>query len=626
MLTAATLLVGASGCDRKPDPPASQSEPEPTPSPEEPGSEPAGTAADAKGPSGAPIPTGPMGEEPLVRYAAPLEPLLDLVPQAQGHFVAMRDPSSLLDLFDAWVGTMVPKVLPKLDSSAELGDVLATLDGVAKVRDAFIDAKVDLDRGFLYLEDQEVLVYATASDDPSAIKVALKAAGLGADALPPTCVALPKMPGFAGCGDDTAAIRELAPGNHGAAFKTEMAAALPGFDLERGNVLVRLDARGNTLLAAVATPPGQAHVVAGLGKIATELGSYLQAGPAPALGLLETGSAFVWARGSFDAFEAQIKAAPGPVGTVVDTLTGEFFAGGLRDPGGVAVLAGVNDPFPASGLVSLASLQIDALKPQLPPDSIVEVIPVDLGATKVQAVHFSLSSDAQGAQLADSMGFVSEGFGFSAGQYAGFVAGGGAELVKSVAGFDASAQPLGLVGVPVALSNALRRGEVAAATHIPFDALHSGKLRTSFSEALKLVPEETISMSPTELPEVVLGLLSPLSSVSWWLTHPSEERVVHVMVQGFSDTETDEGKAAAAALLKIVDGADPTSVYGELAKAYTDSPRATMYQARAGTDVRRTNTAAITTSFLLGGLAGVAIPAFTKYVERSKAAAAGRAP
>lgn len=587
----------------------------------------AGETADASDPVGVAKPapmdlavglppgTPTAGAEPSIEYAAALEPLLDLVPGADDYYIALRDPAALLRLFDAFVGTAAPTVLQRFKEEADVEDVLVVLEEVSKLRDALIEAKVDMDKGVVFLEGPGVLVYGTASDDPSAIKVALKAVGVKDTDLPPTCVAPPAMPGFAACGEDEAVLEGLTPGKHGAAFVAAYKERLTGFDVEQGNALFRLEGPKGPVLAAVSTPPGRMHVVVSLADVAEELGKYLVAAKPDALGMLTPGAAFIWGKVSLAAFEDQIGQAPGPVKNVTETLTGEMLVGGVKGTAGAA-LVGVNDPFPASGLVSLAALQTDMLKAQLPPGSTVKVEPVDVGGSTTQALHVNFAIDEEGQKMVDALKLEPSAYGFSAGQYAGAVFGGSQEAVKTVASYKPATASMD--GVPGNLAAALRSGETAVAFYLPFDALQASVVRETLQAAVASTPGS--DFADPKLISAAYDAVSPLSSVAMWLTHPQKERVLHVSVESFADATTDEGKAALAALGKVIAGADSADTYGELASAYPSSPRTLRYKVRAGQLEGGVGPVAMSASFLLGLVAGITVPAFMKYIDRSRAA------
>ncbi|MCR9166291.1 MAG: hypothetical protein ACE37F_00025 [Nannocystaceae bacterium] len=563
----------------------------------------------------------PLAVAAPVEYAAALEPLLDLVPGEDDHFIALRDADALLRLFDAFVGVATPSVLERFSDDADVKEARVVLEEVAKLRDALIAAKVDLDKGVLFLEGPGAIVYGVASDDPSAIKVAMKAVGVKDDDLPPTCVAPAAMPGYAACGEDEAVLKALTPGKHGAAYAAAYGERLTGFDLDRGNAFFRLEGPSGPVVGAVATPPGRLHLAVSLADVGQELGKYVEAGVPQSLGLLSPGAAFVWTKVQLSAFEQQIQSAPGPVQNVAATLTGEVVAGGIRQSAG-GVLVGVDDPFPASGLVSLASLQTDMIKSQLPENSEVKVEGVEAGGTTTQALHVTFGLDAAGKTMVDTLKLEPSAWGFSAGKYAGFVIGGTDDAVKAVASYEPKAAPLS--GVPENLAAAMRSGDVALAVYLPFDALQAATIRSTLMDAIASAPGP--KLADPKIIEAAYDAASPLSSLSMWLTHPANERVLHLSIESFGDATTPEGKDALEALGKVIAGADPKATYAALAAEHASSPRAHRYRVRAGDIEGGVGPAAMSASFLLGAVAGISVPAFTKYIDRSRAAAEQSSP
>lgn len=547
-------------------------------------------------------------------YPAELTPLLDLVPNEGDHFVVMRDPAAVLRLFDELFGVVGPSVLAKEGATQEVLDAKAGLEAVGKLRDALIAAKVDLDKGVVFLEESDTFLYATASDDPSAINAALRAVAVDDIEFPP-CVEVAAMPGFAACGPDDAVAKALKPGKHGAAFRAEFEAALTGFDLEHGNLLFRVGGPGGSVLGAVATPPGRVHVVVGLSAVAKELGKYLVAKKPAGLGMVAPGASFLWMQLSMDAFADAIAQSPIPIANVTDSLTGELLVGGVEGSV-VAGFAGVSDPFPASGLVSLAGLQSDAIAEQLPPGSTVAVKPVELSSGSTPALQVEVAMDEANAALADSLGVSPKAFGFSAGSYAGVLVGGDAPAVKAVAEYEpGTALPSGLPGN---LAHALASGDVAFAFYAPVDAMQEASIRASLGSALAAA--STSEGVDTQIVDIVYDLLSPFSSLSMWFSHPNDHRVLHVSIESFGDGVTAEGKAALDTLAKVVGGGDAAKEYAALASAYPSSPRASRYALRAGTKAEGGGRVAMSSATMFGIVAGITVPAFTKYVERARAA------
>jgi len=565
----------------------------------------------------APTAAVPVMAEPTVEYAAALDPLLDLVPGEDDHFIVLRDPTAVLKLFDAFVGAATPSVLGRFSDQPKVAEARVVLEEVAALRDALIAAKVDVDKGMVFLEGPGALVYGTASEDPTALKVALKAVGVKDSDLPPTCVAPPAMPGFAACGDDEATLKALTPGKHGAAFRSGFEGALTGFELERGNALFRLKGPDGPVLGAVATPPGRLHVVVGLADVAAEIGKYVGSGRPDALGMLSPGAAFIWGRVELAPFKDQIDQSPPPVKNVAGTLTGEVLVGGVESSAG-AVLVGVDDPFPASGLVSLAALQTEMIQSQLPEGSTVKVEAVDAGGSKTQALHVTMAVDAQSQKMVDALGLEPSAWGFAAGKYAGAVLGAKVDAVQAVAAYEPG--DVALDGVPGNLAKALRSGDVGFAFYLPFDALQAATIRDTLQAAITAAPGAEVA--DPKMIEAAYDILSPLSSIAVWLTHPADHRVLHVSIDSFADATTDEGKDALEALGKVIAGADPSETYGALAAKYPSSPRTLRYRVRAGDVEGGVGPTAMSASFLLGALAGITIPAFTKYMERARAAEA----
>lgn len=88
-------------------------------------------------------------------------------------------------------------------------------------------------------------------------------------------------------------------------------------------------------------------------------------------------------------------------------------------------------------------------------------------------------------------------------------------------------------------------------------------------------------------------------------------------MQAFSDPSTDAGKAAQVVIGDVAKGSKPAPLYGVLADRFADSPRARSYRIRAGR-APGAEAASLGGVALVGMVAAVAIPAFVKYMKRSR--------
>ena len=117
--------------------------------------------------------------------------------------------------------------------------------------------------------------------------------------------------------------------------------------------------------------------------------------------------------------------------------------------------------------------------------------------------------------------------------------------------------------------------------------------------------------------DIVYAVASPVSSLTVWSAGEREQPTLRIAVRGFGDTSSEEGRAAQAARAEVdAKRADAATAYGALVTSFADSPRVHAYRARAGLDDGKGGAVAV-----FGVLAAIAVPAFTKYLERSKEAA-----
>lgn len=617
------MALSTSACktDEKPaeaDAEASKSKPgadgDPTPDPRS-------EVVDAKSPAGAAKAVLDLPDDPKVEYATSLDTILDQLPAGSDEFVVMRDPSAALDLFDSLIGSHLDAFKKELEAMSGSGQIEKMVSAMGAMRLEFSKKAIDFDKGLLFSVKDEAIIFA--SENPNAFKDFLTAVSFGEADLPEHCVAPAAMPGYAACGDDKSKLEGLTAGKEGKKHVEALSGSLKGVDITRANVAGAAKPDGGLppIHFSVETANGAVHLALTNVPGINEGTDFLASGAAPALGLLDSKSAFLWGRVNLDKFAKDIASAPPPIGPVAKTFTGEMFLGGLGGGGGLGVLAGVTDPYPASGMVALAGTQLDAIPKTLPDGSTVDVKveQIEAGGTKVGTVHAVLGGNSQLAKLKE-LGMTPELYGFSAGKYVALTVGATADVVGKVAAYDGTqASASALAQMPSGLSRAMAAGDAAFAMHLPMDGMQTKSVREYFNSALQAMPKEQLAGSnPDQLSRLMIGGVAPFSSFSAWLTNPeSAGGVVHLVVQAFGDVSSEEGKAANDAVIKIAGGADPVATYAALAKAYPDSPRVESYQERAG-EAKGAVGSPMTSAFVLGVLAGVSVPAFNKYIERSR--------
>ena len=582
---------------------------------------PAGETKEADGEAVAkPAEPSGLSEAPIV-YPIAIEPLLDLVPADEKIFVAVRDPKLALSLFDAYVLQQVDALLPvAAQGDAELAAEQKKMRTVVEtLRSKLENGAIDPSKGLLFLERGQTVIHAAA--DPQTLPRML--AELGSDEIPKHCAAIEGAEGYVACTVDEAVLAEVTkPAKQGSALRQSIGELQSGVDLERANVLARIETPAGPIGVTVATTTSQTHVAVSLGDLAQPVGAALAARKSEVLGLVAPGSAFIWGQANMESFGPELASQGPPISTVGGTLTGEVLFGGL-DSGGMALLAGVDDPYPAAGLISMASLQLDAVPKELDDGTKVAVAmqKLDVAGKEAQVLHVTLSDSPQVATL-NKFGYAAEVFGFSAGKLAGIVFGGKLDSVQRTATFaGGGATADHLARLPVPFARSLQTGTAAFAMHLPLDGLQAPTMAEQLAEAFAMAAAETpMGLEPPRMANAVLTALAPYTSLSVWMTHPAKERVVHLLIDGFIDVGNDEGKAASEAIVAIAGGADRKATYAALASSHPTSARALSFKARTGDDPAAL-ASGMTVAFTSGVLAAIAVPAFQSYIEASRAAA-----
>jgi hypothetical protein len=558
---------------------------------------------DEKGAGGsqAKPPTEPVVEG-SVAYPAALDDLLNLVPAGETTFVAVRDPNAVVALFGTFVADQVKGLAPLAKTAEpELGAKLEESAGIyAKLGVELAKGVINLDKGFVFIKSSEAVIYG--ANDPNALPNLLRT--LGAEDVPKHCAAIAAAPGYAACGDDEAKVKALVPGKKAAEHRAAIVAALPGFDVERGNFVGQIT-DDKTIRFALATPPGSMHLAVGLGDVVAEQAEMLAVGKPTALGLADPSAAFLWAKLDTKALEPTFQGMGPPVTTVGATFAGEVYVGGVQGGVPLAILLGVTDPYPAAGMISLASAMLDQVPKQLPDGTKVEVKidKMQAGGKEVSVLHGKLSGSQQVEKLAE-VGVKAEAFAFAAGKFAGAVIGSDDTAVKTIAEFDGAGpgKPL-LERLPPALATTLEEGTATWAFHLPLDGLQAPQMQAQLTEGVAMIPESERSGLPADaFANALLSVVAPLSSVSAWMTHPENARVLHVAVVGFADDTTPKGKAAREAVAKVTAGGDRKATYAALAAEHPDA----RFDARAGDDPNALRSA-ISGAFMLGVMAAVAM-------------------
>ena len=383
----------------------------------------------------------------------------------------------------------------------------------------------------------------------------------------------------------------------------EISDALPDVDLRSSNAVGLLESHSSKAFA-LDTEPGRIHVAMSLDL--PENVQIFESGSPTALQFSAPGAPFAWLRVTPAFHGSAARELPSPVRTIADSLTREWAITVLPD-GAVAVLGGVNDPYPASALVAMASLAPEELAAELPPKAWVEVVELEAHEASFRALHVRYDEGPL-REAADRFNLAPEAWGFSAGHHAGIVVGGSARAVSKVV--DGQRGHTTWAAYPPQLIRDLEAGSCSAALFLPLDPLQSALDREL---ALALLEARGV-LSPTLADEIRARAegFRALSSIAIWLTQPEAATVVHAALETFGNTVTEEGKDALRTLAEIDGGAPPGAAYEALAAKYPDSER---YRQRIGETL-------IGRALALG--AGLSVPRTPRKPARRSKASTGR--
>ena len=430
-----------------------------------------------------PVPRASVGASPRpsptpTETVVEFDALLDLVPADQPNYLAVRDPSAILQFVAATMGVSDPDAIAGLFDQLDPADVRRHHSVLSAFEEAIAASTVELEQGLLFTSGNEVLVFKASDGDPWAFANALRSAGVAPRDLPKACVTPPKLGGYSACGDDEALLEALQPGMRGSGLQVDLVDNLPTFDVRNSVGALRTDRDGTTVFAAVAVDGTHLHLAFSGPTDLDEFRFSVPNNPS-GVGLAAANTPFVWS-----AFPAELLgklAAEMPEGDlVVESLSGELLAGATPN-GALFALLGVNDPFPASGLVSLGALAAPQLRKQLPSGSLIDVERIETHEGPAQALRVRYESGPV-EELARSFGLPATAHALSAGEYAGVVLGASSSGVASVANYRAKGASL--PPLPQSLAKALASGDCFFAAYLPLDPLHNTETRERFLAAL----------------------------------------------------------------------------------------------------------------------------------------------
>lgn len=520
-------------------------------------------------------------------YPKDLDPLLDLVPADADEFVIVRDVGALVETSMGYYNATKASFegLATEIAKEDPGDAADLKEGLAKIAEiekALAGSGIDLSAGLVVAknnakEDSNVIIYGAAKAD--ALPTMLTTLGED-DPKIKDCVAVASAAGYSVCAKTAAT--SYAPGSKAADLRKKLEGELPGIDLDRANIVAHfVDDGGKNVPIVVETGQGMAHVSFAVPQAREPIAQFMSTGKAPGLGLIGPGQPFIWGQVSAKALTEAGKDVPPAGQGVFKTVTGEMLMGGLAGSKGFAVLAGLNDPAPASGLIALASMGLSEIPRDLPGG--IKLDPKVETVHGAQALRLDFDLGEKGKFLTD-VGYTSEIMGFAAGKYGAITFGTSEDVVDAVKAYSGSGPSKDMLdALPAPLAKAIEAEEPVLAMHVPIDAMQSDATASMFDTiAASVPPGEMGKVDPKAAFKAFSDSMAPLSGASMWVSHVDEGPVFHLVVQGFSDPGTEEGKAALEAIKAVAGGADRKATYGPLAKKYASSPRASSYKARAG--------------------------------------------
>jgi hypothetical protein len=567
--------------------------------------------------------------------AAALDPLLDLVGKDAKTWFVIRAPQDFVTGHASVVTGSKSQFERLLDA---MKDESKGPDADAGMRKLFVEFDVvqtalassglHLDKGIAVTTvSPGNSVTVIAADDVDAWPKIERALNAKPDEVKTKCKPLTEAPGFFACADDEAVLAAFVPARSAATLRTTMTNQLGAETLDASNVLVHANGDDGLTTAAVRTSGGTLQV----DIRAPGVEPYLEVdapGPASALAVVKPGGSFAWMRLDVAAIAKKSAGAPAMATNMITALSGEILLAGIGASPGAVMLIGLSDPTPIQGLIPMASLMKDKVPKSLPDGSKLEMIveSTDDGAGgTLQVLRLKVEPSAELAKIRDQLGLASELTAFVTSKWAAIGLGTGTAAIPEVARATAGEPSAELLAaLPAGFATDLKGGRTSMAWHLELDGLQAPGVREQLATALASAVPADSKLSATDVADVVFAMLSPMSSWSFWTSSATDGGVVfHFAVRAFGDEESDEGRAAKQARLDVTaKSKDAAAAYGALVATYPTSARLAAYHARAGTGSAG---AATGVAAMAGVMAALAVPAFKKYIERSKSEASAPA-
>ncbi|MFV8752248.1 hypothetical protein ACNOYE_17000 [Nannocystaceae bacterium ST9] len=562
-------------------------------------------------------------------YARTLAEQFDLVP-VDADALVIRDLRPLIDearTLERVMAGPLARALPGLIQASGAGSgesQLATMQGqretLALVLAGLESTGLSLERGAVISEIAGQPMIAFAAVDLDQLGAIANLAGLD---LAAGCGPVPETPQWWVCSMAGAAgLAGYRPGRRGAEQVAELATALPGVEIERVNVAVRMrtSEASPPLNAVLRTDPGLWELSMPLP--ASDTASLLATGPAPALRSLLPGAGFVWGRWD----PTQAKPMQG-LALPLDLPTGEVFVGPLAEPSALVARAGITDASEAAKLVQqfAGMLPSKPIEPESMPGAKLEIDrkPIDLDGKLVPALGVT-GSGAPVEAFEQALGLPLRGRVWAYGEYVSVGYGQLDELPAALERQRGEGPPAPTIAaLPPTLARALLDRQVGLAIHFVLDPWQAPLSPTELADLFAGLPE-------AQRPDAAsvgqaFAALAPWSSLSLWLQRHSADApwIAHVSLVPFAapgpGIDASELAASEAALATALTGGDAQAAYRDLLTRWPDSPRAAVWRARLG---EAPDSFAAMGMLQLGIITLVGVPTLLEYVDRAKASEA----
>lgn len=519
-----------------------------------------------------PPPPPPVAATPLA-----LEAQLALAPP-DTDYLAIRDLQAIVDRGLPW---------PVVDPSAPVADepdlssrarVVAFFTALRKWVDGpeppLARSGIDLRGGLLLAEGYQrpplLLLAGTKPDLTATLLTTLPVP----DSEYIACRGLASAPGMIACGTRDGAI-DLHRPSAGAARRRELAAALPGVDLDAAMVLGHAPSL-HTDFAATFGPQWQVvHFRSTAGVHFRGLARDFVPGPPTMLRFVEPGASYVWVRVDGPAIRTNpsLTGKGPPIDDLIAMWTGEMLFAGSADPATIQLRIGVEDaPRLARSFAATPSADEEPL-PGFAHGKLVRALTsVKIGDQQVQALETRVAGVPEISVFAALFGLTPRGQWFVSHDSAAMVAGSSADdLARLPVRPDATAA---LAVLPPEAAADVAAGRAIFLVHIDANALHTPAMSAALTAAEPFILADDLAGV-----RETLRALAVVSRVVAWGTEIDGVVVVHVAATLLGNTREDEGRAALAALT----AGDPAQAFTTLASAHPDSPLRPAYEQRAGT-------------------------------------------